>query len=295
LPATLKRALADSFDLDNYADLPQRLPDDLPDEATLRAGIAALEASLQPADETVCGRILVSLRVTKRSYEKLPDGAAEIRAKAWWVTNGDLPSDLWNDALAATLRSSTKGFPEPGEFRAHVEPELDLRRRPLKRARLMLDKVIADKERPKPPEREPRDVILKTLIRGARARGDDHKAAGYERELAAIENRPVEHWARAPGPLNPKPAVARDTTVLPPLSTGMQAALRGALARKHRAQGNGKYADTLEREARALGPSNVVAQAGTPAAAASEDCEASADGQGTQHEVRQTAGQARGR
>ena len=87
--------------------------------------------------------------------------------------------------------------------------------------------------------------------------GQHQRAAGYERELAELENREPESWVsdyvgeRSPG------FVKAPDLKLPPLSAKNQAKLKRAIARKHREQGREGLAAMLEREADALAPEHV--------------------------------------
>lgn len=132
--------------------------------------------------------IVLQLVDTFPTFGERPSPEREAsRAAAWLAANGDLPSDLWQEAKLGILRSDRKGMPSPGEFRALVQPQLDRRRRELERLR---------EWRRRPPAKTPATETLEQRTKGLRdayRRQRDHaRAAAFEHRLAELEGRPVD-------------------------------------------------------------------------------------------------------
>lgn len=249
LPESMKRALADSLSLDG-TDVPWKMATERPPLADIRAGVDLLEAQLQPASLKVAGFCFKKLLAVLEPHTKMNKEEGKQRFEDWFIAVKDIPDDLWPGATLACMQT-LKWFPKPVEFRSHVEATLRERIKLRNRARTMLDTATA-KPKPKPFEAEPDDV----RIRGARDSflkiGNPFRAAPYERQLAAMEDRPVEDWAIAP----PTPEVeAKSVEVkIPPVGPVQQAALNRSLARTWRKQGFPIRADELEAEADRLDP-----------------------------------------
>ena len=249
MPASLKRALADPFAWGNHPDIPWRLPDKLPPTPDLVRGAELLQAQLARVDRkhaAYClGKLLVGFNERKTADE------TKLLLEVWLEACGDVPNDLWSAGILELLKTHKFGMPKPPHFREAVDAELKERQKHLKRAQEMLDKA---RETPKPAAfvREPQDVRIRGLRDSFRRIGKVAKAASYERQLAEMEGRDVEDWARDPAPEAVEVRVEPPT--LPPLSPEMQALTKLSVARSWRNQGNEERAQQLEAQARELAP-----------------------------------------
>lgn len=174
-------------------DTPLQLPAALPPAADLRAAIQILEGRLRrvTAKHAVrcLGKLLVALDPTRHTAEE-----TEFRAVVWIEACGDLNDELWSEATLACIQTS-KWMPKPAEFRAQVEAKVDGWKRELKHCRRMLDGV----HRPvssEPFVPEPEDIRLRHLRDSLLRFGKRDRAAVWERQLASVEQREPEAWAR---------------------------------------------------------------------------------------------------
>ncbi len=106
-----------------------------------------------------------------------------------------MPVDIIRDACDAHVKRS-KFFPAIAELMEFAEPALGHRQRQATRIEWLIKaggQPVAE-----PFVREPRDVVLKTLIAAAERRGQDEKAAAYRHELDVLEGRAVEKPKPAP-------------------------------------------------------------------------------------------------
>lgn len=246
MPLSVRRALDELAS--QHPDIPKRLPDTLPPISDLEAGYVALESRLAPVEENHAKRCFARLLVTFEPTTKLGDRETRVRFAAWLEACRDIPGDLWEIATSGCCQA-LKWMPKPVEFRDQVREELDTRTKQVRQARDMLE--AARHAKPiEPPQKESREVMLRMLIKSARTRGDMARAIHWETELAALENRELESWTTEPP--------ARETLKRPapyaslPSLPETQATLLRALARAHRAQANGSYAEHLEQKAQTL-------------------------------------------
>jgi hypothetical protein len=250
LPVSLRQALADPFAFGDHADLPRKLPDKLPPTDDLRRGIGMLQAQLQPVDRNHAMQCLSKLVVGFN--ERRTADESKLLLEVWLEANGDLPADLWSAGTRELLRAHKFGMPKPVHLREAVEAQFRERNTALRRAQEMLD-VANEKPKAQGFVPEPRNIRLRSMRDSFVKVGKVHKAACYERELAGIEGREVEDWARDPQP-EPRPADKHDDVTPPSPSPESQARLKIALAKSWRAQGNETRARSLEREAQKLAP-----------------------------------------
>jgi len=240
LPASLKRALADSFAL-GHPDIPWQLPENLPPVAEIRTGIDVLKTQLARVDRRHAAYCIAKL--VSGFNEKLSREESALRLEVWIEACGDIPNDLWSAGTLHLLRSWKRDehygrAPEASDLRAAIEKELAKRQESLRRAVSMLE-AAADKK-PEPAQAEPVEHRLRGAIwRGwhARVNGGHFMAErlwGWaqkaERELAEIENRAPAPWADAV-PL-PPPPVAEKPRGMSKIGTAMQARL-AELAHAH--------------------------------------------------------------
>jgi hypothetical protein len=216
----------------------------------LRLGISILQAQLQHVDRNHA-RYCLSKLVVGFNERKTAD-ESKLLLEVWLEANGDLPDDLWSAGTRELLRAHKFGMPKPVHLREAVEAQFRERNRALRRAQEMLD-AANDKPKAQGFVPEPRDIRLRGMRDSFRKVGKVRKAAGYERELAEIEGREVEDWARDPQPV-PRPSDKPDEVTLPSPSPEAQARLKIAVAKSWRAQGNETRASSLEREAQTLAP-----------------------------------------
>lgn len=252
LPSGVERAIADSLSLE-HPDVAWTPPPSLPSLADLRTAIDILEAQGAPASRQHVAWCLSKLSMALEPSVKLSPEDQKFRASIWIESCGDLGDALWSEATMAAIQS-LKWMPKPAEFRALIGTKLEARAKRLKRCRDMLTALGGDKPPVvKPFEPEPREVRLRSMIASYRKHGFADRAAKTEIELAGIEGREPEDWARAatdigtPTSGKPMPVPTR------PLSAEQRAGLDLALAERHRAQGRTEYADKLERRASSLG------------------------------------------
>lgn len=238
-------------------------PSVLPDSATLRAGRAELERTLQPGS---AGHIAWCLgKMAKGMASKKADAMEwAMRTEAWADACGHFPDDLWSAATLELLQTKTY-FPAPAEMVVIVGPKYSERQRMLERVKVMLggQAVI---QSPKPFVPEPQDVRLRSMIGSWRKIGRDDRAAPHELALAKLESRKPEAWALNPQPPD-GPADQVDQPVFDPLPPAQQAALKLGLAKKWRERGNTKIADQYEADARWLAPELFTVHRDIPEAA----------------------------
>ncbi|MFP5204074.1 MAG: hypothetical protein ACLGSH_01820 [Acidobacteriota bacterium] len=120
---------------------------------------------------------------------------AKMRLEVWAEALKDLPPDLLRKGTTILLQTYQYGMPKPSNLRDVVQGELDDRQQNLMRSKAMLETA---RLRPssEPFVREPWNVRVRGLRDSWRKIGNIGKAAGYERQLAEHEARPVEEWAR---------------------------------------------------------------------------------------------------
>lgn len=171
---------------------------------------AFLEERLKPGGEPGVRKALAALMLTTipPATEGMSDetmaGFMAAKASEYQRLLADVPADLLERAADKCARES-EFFPTVAGLLKHVTPELEKRRRQRDRLGRLLEAANKPATKPAPPPfvAEPRDVILGTLIKAARARGQMDKAMRYERELAEFLGREVEEWARIDAPLEP--------------------------------------------------------------------------------------------
>jgi len=237
-------------------------PTKLPPDCTvgmLRDFVDRLRGSLKPAPaDTIQACIKALAHGTAHKAASTKDW--QYQTKLYARTLEDIPSDVWFEVTKDLLKTY-EWFPGTAAIAKRAEPILVERRKQLERAEATL--AVFDGGRPQITgpapktaafEREPKEVRLRTLRNSLRKVGQHQRAAGYERELAELENREPEGWVndhladRATGP------VKAPDVELPKPSPKMQAALNRAAAKRHRQQGREKLAAMLDREADALDP-----------------------------------------
>ena len=116
-----------------------------------------------------------------------------LRMAVWLEACGDLNDALWADATSEAIQTM-KWMPKPAEFRALVAPQLDRAR--MRKYRLEKMAEALKKGENKPFVREPGDVRIRGMRDSFRKLGNIFKAAGYERDLARMEGRQPEEWAK---------------------------------------------------------------------------------------------------
>lgn len=128
-----------------------------------------------------------------------------------------LPVDIIRDACDQHVKRS-KFFPAIAELMQFAEPALGHRQRQAKR----LEWLIKSGGQPvvEPFKPEPRDVVLKTLIKHAERRGQPEKAAAYRHELDVLEGRAVEKPKPAPSVMPDDRDAKRPSAPLPTREQG---------------------------------------------------------------------------
>lgn len=214
----------------------------------MAAGIAILEGALRPVDRAHAATCLQKLAVGFNMAQTAAE--ARLRLEVWLEANGDLPGDLWTLGTVELLRTYKFGMPKPPHLREVIDSELSARQADLRRAKEMLEHAASAAK----PEREPREVRLRTMRDSFRKYGDILKAAHYEKTLAKLEGREVEGWALEPMP-QPEPAtVGALVDALPKISPEVEAQTLLSVAKRHRAQGQTVYAAFLTAQAKKLAP-----------------------------------------
>jgi hypothetical protein len=185
IPESVRRAIADPLVLGDGPAPAWTLPANLPEVTDVRKALPILRKDLEPAapkDARWC------LRKLAKSFGLVLDDDA---TKRWLAMNGKLPGDLWTKATLTWMQGDVAPMAEG--FQTPVAAALEQRRTALARTEAILAKLTAPKPvapfRPEPPE-----VRVRTLLKWALRSGDQAKAARYERELAAMENREPEAW-----------------------------------------------------------------------------------------------------
>lgn len=185
IPETVRRAIADPLVLGDGPAPDWMLPANLPPVADVRKALPILRQELEPAAPK---HARWCLRKMAKKFRLVLDEEA---MKRWLATNGKLPHDLWTKAALAWMQGDV--VPTAEGFQAPIASALERRKTPLARTEAILAKLTA----PKPAvafKPDPVDVRIRTLLKWALHRGDQAKAARYERELAAIEGREPEAW-----------------------------------------------------------------------------------------------------
>lgn len=181
-------ALTDS----NYPDVPWRVPDRLPALTDLRDMLArcdmVLRGEVNPGFAKQC---IAKLMVAFEPNTKLSADETRIRAMVWLEACGDLNNALWAQATDEAIKS-LKWMPKPSEFRALMQEHVDMAKRRQVRIQAMIEAHGRPQQAFVP---EPPHVRIRGMRDSFRRVGDLAKAIKYERELAAIEERPVEDWA----------------------------------------------------------------------------------------------------
>lgn len=190
LPRSVERALADSLSL-GHPDVPWTPPATLPSAAELRLALEILDGQGQTG-ERHAGFCLAKLVMAFEPNTKLTAEQTKLRLAVWLEANGDLGDELWSIATLSAIQGS-QWMPKPAEFRKLVQARFDERQRRSERCRAMLDAVGG--KGPKPFQREPEPVRVRTSRDAFRRIGNIAKAALYERRLAEIETRAPEPWA----------------------------------------------------------------------------------------------------
>lgn len=164
-----------------------------PTVAECRAGIEAIEYSLVPATRQQIAECVAKLAIGFNLQQTKDE--ARMRVEIWVEANGDLPHDLWVKGTTGLLQSYQFGMPKPPNLREMVDAEFCGRRLQLSHARMMLESA---RQQPsdQPFQRESWGVRVRGLRDSFRRIGQIAKAANYERQLAAHEEREVETWAR---------------------------------------------------------------------------------------------------
>lgn len=236
---------------------PAKLPADC-SVAMLQDFVKRLEASLAPAPaDTIQACIKALAHGTAHKAASTKDW--QYQTKLYARTLDDIPTDVWFEVTKDLLKTY-EWFPGTAAIAKRAEPLLAERRKQLERARAVLaqfggvQQIAAAPKASSAFEREPREVCLRTLRNSLRKVGQHHRAAVYERELAALEGRQPESWVEDHIGERPAGFVPAPDLKLPPLSAKNQAALHRAIATKHRDQGRAGLASMLERQADALAP-----------------------------------------
>lgn len=191
LPRSVERALADSLAL-GHPDVPWTPPPTLPPAAELRLALEILDGQGQTG-ERHAGFCLARLVMAFEPNTRLTAEQTRLRLAVWLEANGDLGDELWSIATLGAIQGS-QWMPKPAEFRKLVQGKLDERQRRKERCRAMLDAMGG--KGPKPFQREPEPVRVRTSRDVFRRLGNIVRAAHYERRLAELERRPPENWAK---------------------------------------------------------------------------------------------------
>jgi hypothetical protein len=139
---------------------------------------------------------LAKLLVAFEPNTKLSADDMRLRAMVWLEACGDLSDALWAEATSEAIKGF-KWMPKPSEFRELVEP----RRVQAEKAKQKLQGMLTLHANPSAPfKAEPREVRVRGMRDSFRNVGMIGKAIGYERQLARLEKREIEEWAKADVP-----------------------------------------------------------------------------------------------
>ncbi len=161
---------------------------------------------------------------------------------------GDLNDALWIDATSQAIQT-LKWMPKPAEFRAMVSHQLDKARKQKRRLEGLLEMARQPPRQTKfVPESE--EVRTRGLRDSFRKVGDLYKAASYEWDLAKMESREMEEWAKAPDlvPRPQPPASAMPPREPIPQSLESKIGLLQARIKFFRDMGMLDYVSQMERE-----------------------------------------------
>lgn len=160
----------------------------------LKRALRDLELHMSGALRPQVAEHIMRLQTLTRSREAgVEDWNA--RAAEYYRLLGHYPNDIWQDAIDEWLQNPEQGkwFPTIAELTGLMGKRLFERKLMIDRLGMMLQPRPANDHEPK----EPRPVRLRAII-GAFKDSTNlrYMAVNAERELAEIERRPVEGWAR---------------------------------------------------------------------------------------------------
>ncbi|SEP47650.1 hypothetical protein SAMN02990966_06864 [Rhodospirillales bacterium URHD0017] len=141
---------------------------------------------------------------------------AKLRRDVYSTELADYPASAVAEAARRIMRRSPF-WPHVSELLTEVERAMEPRRqllRALERAVAEADAAPnsgAQIQAPPPPSRTDR---LRHVVDFHTKRGEQHRAAGPERELAEIEGRAPEAWATRRPPPTPPPPPTRESTAM---------------------------------------------------------------------------------
>lgn len=222
-----RRLLADPFRLEGEREVAWT-PPAVRNPASVRRVVDELERGLKPTRP-------IYLKWICDKLSALPTQASNGLNAALWADNvidtcAHYPEDLLQATTLEVLR--TKTFrPSPAEIVAIIDPRYCERQRMLERAKALLAPIVAAEQ---PFVREPLTVRLRTMRDSFRKIGNMAKAAKHETELAGLEGRSPEDWARATYADMGNPISAERPPFKP--DTGRSAQRCAEIAREMRAQ-----------------------------------------------------------
>jgi hypothetical protein len=175
------------------------MPAVLPSVSDLQTALEILEP--KPVDREHLAFCFAKLMAGLEPTTKLTADDTRLRLSVWYETCADLGNELWSKATLLALQSS-KWMPKPAEFRALVADKLADRSRKITRCRAMLAKQrqgdTAAGGKPAGMLETPQERMRHTIARLRTMPGHFPRAVGYERDLAAMENREPEAWIHEP-------------------------------------------------------------------------------------------------
>lgn len=198
----------------------------MPAKEQLEAARSYMAHALKPAGADGVRAALLPLMLTMEIPNVLEDMTPE-QERVWFAERfneyarlmAHVPVDIIKAASDAHVVKA-KFFPSISELMEHAKPALELRQRQGERIDQMIDARNRPKTEPRaaPFKHDPRDVVLKTLIKAAERRGQHEKAAAYRHELDVLEGRAVEAPKPAPVTLPDDKDAKRVSVPIPPPS-----------------------------------------------------------------------------
>ncbi len=187
LPNSVDSVLKES----DHPDIPWAPPATLPPPNDLLAALRTLEGRMHPLSERVLLACFAHLVAIFEPGTKIGQQETNLRLAAWKAACGDIPDDLFQKATELAC-SSLKWMPKPVELRELVAAQLERRTGAIARVKQMM--TAAPEQGPF--KAEPLAVRVRSMRDSFKNVGKILKAAQYERELAGMENREIEDWAR---------------------------------------------------------------------------------------------------
>lgn len=166
------------------------------DEALIRAALAALESASRPGGFQLATVELSKLRA-KTAFRSAEGGDQHLIGQAYTEELAAYPQDVIREACRQSAASS-RWWPAWADLKRECDRLVAKRLAEHRALKAALDRLrvkpVPALAAPKPLPTQCERLRTASLLR--RQAGDDRTAARFEAELAKLEGRPVEQWAR---------------------------------------------------------------------------------------------------